>query len=215
MESAFAPPLGLVVAAAILGGLLAAILPTCVYLYVEPRGRLSWGAAGDAHTTRRAPGIVRATAWLSFAIAQLGVPLLLVPLGCAVLLYLQAKLGLGHFMGPMVTIAGGAMALVQSVVALGLFPLGVRLLVHDARLGPRIGRLARTVAFVNALVLALGVIMSFAMASVPGLVHPWLRAALAWTALRPVMAYAAIGLLHAILLRACTVVLKDSTPPTG
>jgi hypothetical protein len=104
---------------------------------------------------------------------------------------------------------------VQSVVALRVFPLGVRLLARDARLGPRIRKVATTVALVNALLLALGAFMSWTMASVPGLVHPWLRVALAWTALRPGMAYAAIGLVHAVMLRACAVVLTDSSrlPP--
>src|SRR4030088_344712 len=99
MESAFAPPLGVVVVGAVLGALLAAILPTCLYLYVEPRGRLSWGTAGDAPHTRRAPAIVRGTAWLSFAVGQLAVPWLLVPAACGLLLYLQMKMGVGRPLG--------------------------------------------------------------------------------------------------------------------
>jgi hypothetical protein len=213
METAFAPPLGIVVTAVALGGLLAAILPTCVYLYVEPRARLSWGVSGDTRTARRAPAIVRSTAWLSFAIAQFSVPWLLVPGACAVLLYLQAKLGVGRVTGPALTIAVGAMAVVQFALAVRLFPLGVRLLARDARLGPRLRGLARTIASVNTLLLALGAFMSWTMASLPGFVHPWLRVALAWSALRPVMAYAGIGLLHALMLRACGGVLTDSSRP--
>ena len=38
METAFVPPVGIALMA-VLGALFAAILPTCLYLYVEPRGR--------------------------------------------------------------------------------------------------------------------------------------------------------------------------------
>ena len=50
MEAAFSPPLGLTVTAAALAALLVAILPTCLYLYVEPRGRQ---AVGGSRATRR------------------------------------------------------------------------------------------------------------------------------------------------------------------
>jgi len=93
-----------------------------------------------------------------------------------------------------------------------LLPLGVRLLVRDARLATRVGPLARRNALANALLLGLAVTMSSAMASLPELVHPWLRAVLSWTALRPVIAYAALGLLHALMLGQCRAAVADGSP---
>jgi hypothetical protein len=212
METAFALPMGLVVVAAVLGTGLAAILPTCLYLYVEPRGRRQWAAAGEASSARKAPFVVRAAAWLSFAVGQLALPWLLVPVACAGLLYLQAKLGVLRPVGLAVTVAVGAAAIAQTLVAIRLLPLGVRLLSRDAKLcagagcaaaaSPILTR-ARWNAAVSAAVLAGCVTLSWAMSAIPGLVHPWLRAALGWAALRPVMAYAAVCLLHATLLGRC------------
>jgi hypothetical protein len=54
-----------------------------------------------------------------------------------------------------------------------------------------------------------GLALSWAMMTVPSFVHPWLRFFLAWTALRPVMAYAAVCLLHAMLLGRCDRALAD------
>ena len=96
MDLAFSPPTGLTGlawAALLLAGLLGAILPTCLYVYVEPRGRRQWAVAGDAPSTRRAPRLVRFTAWLGFVLAQLALPLLLVPVTCGGLLYVQIRLG--------------------------------------------------------------------------------------------------------------------------
>jgi hypothetical protein len=207
MASSFAPPLTIVAAA--LGLLLAAILPTCLYLYVEPRGRLSWGTPGDASGTRRAPALVRLTAWLSFAVGQLSLPWLLVPAACAVLLYLQAKLGVGRILGVPATVGVGMMAIAQSAITIRLLPLGVRLLTRDARLGARIGTLAKINGVSSALMLVACALLNWGMAAVPGLVHPWLRVALGWTALRPVIALAAVGVIHSCLLGRCGQVLID------
>lgn len=203
MESAFSPPAGLVAVAAVLGALFAAVLPTCLYLYVEPRGRLQWAAAGDNAATRRAPGLVRATAWLSFLVGQLAVPWLLVPAGCAALVYLQTKLGAGRPIGLGVTVTLGFAALAQSLLALRLVPLGVRLLSHDARAAARAGAVARTHGLASAVILGGCVALGWAVATVPSFVHPWLRVVLLWAALRPVMAYAGLCLLHALLLGRC------------
>jgi hypothetical protein len=209
METAFAPPVGITVTAAILGVLFAAILPTCLYLYVEPRGRRQWAALGDSPATRKAPPLVRFTAWLSFLVGQLALPWLLVPAACAVLLYLQTKLGVGRPVGMAATVAVGVGALVQSLLALRLLPLGVRLLARDAKLSARASGRARLHALVSAAVLGGCGLLSWAMATVPNFVHPWLRTALVWTALRPVMAYAAVCLLHAMLLGRCARALAD------
>jgi hypothetical protein len=203
----FSPPLGLTVTAAVLGGLLLAILPTCLYLYVEPRGRLQWAAPGDTAGARRAPALVRLTAWMSFAVGQLAIPWLFVPVACGVLLFLQAKLGVGRPTGFGITAAVGVAGLVQSFVALRLIPLGVRLLSRDGRACSAMTGRARWNAFLSAGVLAGGLAAQWAMLSIPDFVHPWLRAALVWTALRPVIFYAGICFLHALLLGRCAKVL--------
>jgi hypothetical protein len=191
--------------------LIATILPTCLYRYVEPRGRMSWGIVGDSPRSRRAPVLVRGTAWLSFAVGQIAVLWVLVPAGCAILLYLQARLGVGRPLGVAATLAVGAMALTQSVLAIRLLPIGVRLLARDARLPEQIEGLAKWNGLASAIVLGLGVFLAWGMAAAPWLVHPWLRAALVWTALRPVIAYAGICLLHALLLGQCARLLVDDS----
>jgi hypothetical protein len=209
MEIAFAPPVGITVTAAVLGVLLAAILPTCLYLYVEPRGRLHWAAAGDTPGNRRAPVLVRLTAWLSFAVGQLALPWLIVPVACGALLYLQTKLGVGRPTSVAATVAVGAAALVQSVTAFRLLPLGVKLLARDAKVCAMASGRARWNALASVVVLAGCALLSWAMATIPSFAHPWLRAALVWTALRPVMAYAAVCLLHALLLGQCARALEE------
>ncbi|MGA7119836.1 MAG: hypothetical protein WBY94_07060 [Polyangiaceae bacterium] len=194
--------------AAVLAVALAAILPTCLYAYVEPRGRLSWGTAGDSPRSRRAPALVRLTAWVSFAVGQVAVAWLLVPAGCAVLLYLQSRLGVGGVLDVVATLAVAAMAIVQAVLAIRLIPLGVRLLARDSRLSDRIVRLATWNAVVSALLLGSGALLAWAT---PWLLHPWLRVALVWAALRPIMAYACACLIHALLLGQCARVLIDDS----
>jgi hypothetical protein len=198
-----APFVGMAIVAGGLAALLGAILPTCLYLYVEPRGRRQWAAEGDAPAKRRAPGIVRLTAWLSFAIGQLALPWLLVPGACAVLLYLQTKLGIIRPIGMAATAGIGAAAVLQAVMAARLWPLGVKLLMRDARICSTITQRSRTTAVVSVALLGGASVLGWAMATIPNFVHPWLRAALVWTALRPVMAYAVVCLAHAMLLRAC------------
>lgn len=209
MEAAFSPPLGLTVTAAALAALLVAILPTCLYLYVEPRGRRQWAALGDSPAARKAPALVRLTAWLSFAVGQLAIPWLVIPVSCAVLLYLQTKLGVGRPTGLGITVAVGVAALLQALLALRLLPLGVRLLSHDAKAFAKASSRARSNGTLSATVLGGGLLLSWAMTTIPNFVHPWLRAALVWTALRPVMAYAAVCLVHALLLARCARALAE------
>jgi hypothetical protein len=203
METAFSPPAGLIIVTAVLAVLFTAILPTCLYLYVEPRGRLQWASAGDSRVTRRAPGLVRITAWLSFLVGQLALPWLLVPTGCGVLVYLQTQLGAGTPIGLGLTVTLGIAALVQSLLALRLVPLGVRLLSRDASAGKRASEWARTHGLASAAILGGCVTLGWAIAAVPSFIHPWLRVVLVWAAVRPVMAYAALCLLHALLLGRC------------
>jgi hypothetical protein len=207
LPTAILAPLGVVAA------LLLATLPTCLYLYIEPRSRFHWARPGDSPGARRAPVGVRAGAWLSFAVGQLAVPALLVPVACAGLVYVQAKLGIARLPGVAATVALGALAVLLGVMALGLLPLGVRLLMGDARACGRVKARARTNAWVSGGVLASSVVLGWAMAFVPGLVHPWLRAALVWTALRPVQIYAAVCLTHAGLLGWCARSLARGRAP--
>lgn len=211
METAFsfALPPGVIAVAAVLGVVLAVIFPTALYLYVEPRGRRQWAAAGDNPDTRRAPALVRLTAWLGFAVGQLAIPWLLVPVACAVLLFLQLKLGVGRPVGMGVTVAVGLAGLVQSVVSLRLLPLGVRMLARDPKLAAKAASRARWHALASAGVLGAMLAIGWAIATIPSFVHPWLRAALLWTALRPVAAYAGVCLLHAVLLGRCASLLDS------
>jgi hypothetical protein len=189
--------------------LLAGILPTCLYLYVEPRGRPLWAKVGDSPSTRRAPVLVRATAWLGFFLGQLAIPGLLAPVACGALLYWQAKLGFYKPMGFALTAVVGVIALVQSVLAMRLIPLGVRLLMRDptACTSDR----ARRHALGSGSIVAAAAALSWAVGTLPRVVPPWLGKALDWTVLSPLVAYAAACLLHAGMLRvACTAIRPDA-----
>jgi hypothetical protein len=198
------------VAFGIVAGLaLVSLLPTCLYLYVEPRGRNLWAKAGDSPSSRRAPAIVRAAAWLSFVVGQLAIPWLLIPVVCGVLLYLQARLGMSKPVAIASTALGGVLALVQAVMALRLVPLGVRLLMRDARVCERAGARARFAAMVSAAVLGGAGALGWAMASMPRLVHPWLGTVLDWAVLRPEMIYGGACLIHALVLGQCVRAAKN------
>ena len=186
----------------LLVAVLAAVVPTCLYLYVEPRGRRLWARPGDSPASRRAPLLVRAAAWSSFLLGELALPWLAVPVACGVLLYLQAKLGLWRPIGIGVTAACGVLGVIQTLLALRLIPLGVRLLMRDARACAADGSRARFAALANLALLG-GAYTLWTVANVPGLVNPWLGAALGWTALRPVMIYGAAGVVHSVLLWQC------------
>lgn len=207
----FTPPTGLVVAALLLGGLLSAIVPTCLYLYVEPRSRRMWAAQGDTPATRRAPWLVRASAWLGFAVGQAALPMLLVPVLCGGLLYAQIRLGHVKPVSLGLTALLGLVALAQSVLALRLFPLGVKLLARDAAIARSASTRARFIVSLHGGIVALGVGLVWAFGAMPSLVHPVLRATLEWAALRPVIAYAGVSVLHALLLARASRVLTEGT----
>jgi hypothetical protein len=207
MDIAFAPPVGLLVVAASLAGLLGAIVPTCLYLYVEPRGRRQWAVAGDTPGTRRAPALVRLTAWLSFVVGQLAIGVLLVPAACGFLLYAQLRLGVARPVGLAVTGAVGVAALAQSILGLRQWVLGVKLLARDARLSEGAALRARAAAAFSVAVLGGTVGLRWALSTMPSLVHPVLRHALIWTAVWPVLGFAALSLLHALMLGRCAQVL--------
>ena len=94
---------------------LASVLPTCLFLYVEPRGRKLWAREGDSPSTRRAPALVRATAWMSFLARAACHPLAAsFPVVCGALLYLQARLGIWKPVAMASTATAGVLALVQT-----------------------------------------------------------------------------------------------------
>jgi hypothetical protein len=183
---------GVVVVAA-----LFALLPTCLYRYVEPRGRAQWG---DVAGPRRAPPVVHAAAWTSFALGQLAVPWLLVPAACAALGYLQVKLGLVRPSGFAATVALGGLAVAEAWLAFRLIPVGIRLLMNDAKARARLAQRGQRRAVLSATILGGATTLGWSMNSLPGLVHPWLRAALVWTALRPVEIFAVLCLIQSLLL---------------
>ncbi len=182
---------------------LASVLPTCLFLYVEPRGRKLWAREGDSPSTRRAPALVRATAWMSFLLGQLAIPWLVIPVVCGVLLYLQARLGIWKPLAMASTATAGILALVQTVLAVRMIPLGVRLLMRDARSGSVSASHARFAAIASASVLGGAATLAWAMANVPRFVHPWLGTALDWAVLRPEMVYGSACLVHALVLGQC------------
>ena len=196
--------------AALLGALFAALVPTCLYLYVEPRGRLAWGSA--AGQGGRAPVLVRVAAWASFALGQVAVPWLLIPALCIGFLVLQAKLGLVRAVPALAIGSLAAMGLVQALLAIRLIPLGVQLLMHSDRAWARLRGIARTLGVAHGAVLAASSLVGLGIGAVPGVVHPWLRVALDWAALRPVMACAAAGVLHALILDRCA---RMQAPPAA
>jgi hypothetical protein len=182
---------------------LLSVLPTCLFLYVEPRGRKLWAREGESPSTRRAPGLVRATAWMSFLLGQLAIPWLVIPVVCGALLYLQARLGIWKPVAMASTATAGVLALLQTVLAIRLIPLGVRLLMRNADgCAQAIGR-ARFAAIANASLLGGAATLGWAMANVPRFVHPWLGTALDWAVLRPEMVYGGACLLHALVLGQC------------
>jgi hypothetical protein len=182
---------------------LVSLLPTGLFLYVEPRGRRLWAREGDTPATRRAPAVVRATAWLSFLLGQLAIPWLLIPALCGGLLYLQARFGLWKPIWMASTATGGVFALVQAMLALRLIPLGVRLLMRDERSCKVAGARARFAAVVNAGVLGGAGALGWAMGNVPKFVHPWLGMALEWGVLRPEMIFGGACVIHALVLARC------------
>ena len=158
---------------------------------------------GAAGRRGRAPVLVRLAAFASFALGQLALPWLLIPALCVGFLVLQAKLGLVR---PVPALAVGSLAgmgFAQAALAVRLIPLGVQLLMNSERLWGRLRAVARMLGMAHGAVLGLSALVAFGIGAVPGAVHPWLRVALDWAALKPVMACAAAGVLHAVLVDRC------------
>jgi hypothetical protein len=202
---------GVVIVVASVFALLAAIVPTALYFFVEPRGRRMWATEGDSAATRRAPGVVRLTAWLSFALAQVAIPWLIVPVYCAALLYVQARIGYLRPVGIAVTAGVGVAGLIQALLSLRLWPLGIKLLMHETGLCASLKRRTVATLLANAVVLGAMSLLDLAITNIPHFIHPLLRGALVWGALRPVMIYAVVCLAHAMLMNACCGAMSDGT----
>jgi hypothetical protein len=197
-----------VVAGAALSVVLS-IVPTCLFLYVEPRGRLQWARAGDTAASRRAPLLVRTTAWLSFLLAQLGLVWLWVPVACVGLSYLQIRLGIAKPLSLAATAVAGAMGVAEVAMGLRLGLLGVRLLVRERRECSTASGRARHYVFVSAILLAGSAALGWVVHALPGSVNTWLATALEWAAILPLRAYSAACLLHALLLGLCAPALTE------
>jgi hypothetical protein len=202
-----------VLAAAIaLGAFLFCIIPTVTLLYVEPRGRPHWAVPGDDPSKRRAPLLVRLTAWLSFAAGQTSLLWLALPASCVGLIYAHAKLGAGKPMALGILGLLAVATLLQAILSFRLLPLGVRLLVRDAKAAGQARARGRRNAVASAAFLALSFAVGWALMTIPGLMNPWVRTAVLYAVLRPMGAYAALCLVHALLLSRCSHLLGDAKP---
>jgi len=81
---------------------------------------------------------------------------------------------------------------------------------RDSKACARARRRARFTAAASAAIVG-GAWALAVVAHSPALVHPWLAAALAWTAVKPVMVFGAACLLHSLLLWQCAGVDADKS----
>jgi hypothetical protein len=196
-------------AAIALGVFLFSVIPTVTLLYVEPKGRRHWAVAGDDPNKRRAPILVRLTAWLSFAVGQTSLLWLALPASCVGLIYAHAKLGAGKPVGLFILGLLAVATLLQAILSFRLLPLGVRLLVRDAKAAGQARARGRRNAVASVLFLALSFALGWALMTIPGLLNPWVRTAVMYAVLRPMGAYAAMCLVHALLLSRCSHLLAE------
>jgi hypothetical protein len=201
----FELPTTVVVVAASVAAFFFFLVPTLTYLYVEPRGRRHWLDQGEGRG-RKAPAFVRLTAWLSFAVGQVAIPWMLIPLACAALIYVQSQLAVKPI-GLAIMAAAGIIGLAQAILAFRLFALGVRLLLRDER--AQTTAKARATRNTLAGLVALGVVSGAGalLTASPGLMNQWLRVVFDWVALRPIAVLGAASLLHGLLLGRCANVL--------
>jgi hypothetical protein len=61
----------------------------------------------------------------------------------------------------------------------------------------------------NAVVLGAMSMLDLAITNIPHFIHPLLRGAIVWGALRPVMIYAVVCLGHSMLMKACCGAMSD------
>lgn len=181
--------------AAILGLLMFAVFPTATYLYVEKRARAHWGDLAS----RRAPGPVRATAWLSLALGQLCILWLLFPVVCGGLVFALSRVGHGGTMGYALILGLGLLALLQALTSFGLIPFGIRVLARGSSMREKASSLSRVVTLVNAA--ALGTSMfAYAMMYLPGMLHRVIKIGLVFGVALPVGIYALAALILAALM---------------
>jgi hypothetical protein len=176
--------------------LLFSIVPTATYLYVEGRSRRHWVDAASGR--KKAPALVRLAAWSSLFVSQLALPALLIPVECGAVLFALSKLGRASLGGSAVLVLLGLSAILQVVMCVRLFPLGIRLLARDQKLATRAKSAARAIGFVNLLGLASAGLVYALMLT--GMFHPIVRVTLYFGVVIPMAIFAGIGLVQALFV---------------
>jgi hypothetical protein len=185
------------IVAVVVGLLFFSIFPTATYLYVEKRARPHWGDVGG----KRAPGIVRATAWASLALGQMGFLWLVLPVVCGGLVYALARVGHGGTAGYTAIVLLGVFALLQSITSFGLVPFGIRALARNSTMRAKAKGLARVIGLVN--VAALGMAATtYGMMLVRGILHPIIKVGLVYGVALPVGVFALLSLVLAGMMSA-------------
>jgi hypothetical protein len=178
--------------AAVVGLLFFSIFPTVTYLYVEKRARPHWGDVAG----KKAPAIVRATAWFSLALGQLGLIWLVLPVVCGGLVLALSRVGHGGAAGYTAIVLLGVLALVQSITSFGLVPFGIRVLARNSGVRAKARGISRVIGLVN--VAALGMAATtYGMMLVRGILHPIIKVGLVYGVALPVSVFALVSLVLA------------------
>jgi hypothetical protein len=180
------------IVAAVIGLLFFSIFPTVTYLYVEKRARPHWGDVPG----KKAPGIVRATAWVSLALGQLGLVWLVLPVVCGGLVYGLSRIGHGGSTWYAAIVGLGVLALLQSITSLGLVPFGIRVLARNSGLRGKAKGLARGIGLANFAALAMAG-ATYGMMLIRGGLNPIIKVGLVYGVALPVAAYAVFSLVLA------------------
>lgn len=182
------------IVSALLGLLFFCLLPTSVYLYVERRARPHWGDVAD----KRAPLVVRATAWCSLALGQMCILWLAVPAAAAGILYVCMRIGHGSTLGYALVGALGVFGLLQSLASFGLFPFGIRVLARNSSMRARAKKVSAILALVNLGALASAALSYFGMYL--RVFHPIVKISIVYGLALPVGVFALLSLLLAALM---------------
>jgi hypothetical protein len=185
------------IVAAVLGLLFFSIFPTVTYLYVEKRARPHWGDVAG----KKAPAVVRATAWASLALGQLGLIWLVLPVVCGGLVYGLARIGHGGTTWYAAIVALGVLALLQSITSFGLVPFGIRVLARNSSMREKAKTLSRGIGLANGAALAMAG-LTYGMMLIRGGLNPIIKVGLVYGVALPVALYAVLSLLLAGMMSA-------------
>jgi hypothetical protein len=180
------------IVAAAVGLLFFAIFPTVTYLYVEKRARPHWGDVPG----KKAPGIVRATAWFSLALGQLGLIWLVLPVVCGGLVFALSRVGHGNTAGYAAIILLGVNALLQSIISFGLIPFGIRVLARNSTVRAKARGLSRAIGLVNVAGLGMAA-TTYGMMLIRGFLHPIIKVGLVYGVALPVAVFSLLSLVLA------------------